>query len=430
MNNITLAGVPVTIESKRAILAQIGERLDGKKQTFIVTPYSEFIYAALYRDEVKELLAQADISVADGIGILLAETFLRWPFYFNNYYLKILEAFTQLSILLVNSLFNPGLLKKKIPERISGQDLFWDLLKMASDKNLSVFFLGGFDSTPEIVAKLALKRFPNLKVAGVSNSGPGDPESIALIKEHSPDLLFVAYGPFVQEKFIVDHLNKLPILLAIGLGGTFDYIAGVVPSPPKIFRRLGLEWFWRLFTQKSRGKRIWNATFGMLRSLLRFKVFESMPFRLNAVVVVLKEGKVLVCKRKPDCSRDFGTELSEHWQFPQGGIEKKESLSLAATREAEEETGLTDLRVIKVAEHQHAYHWRNGRRPLFGNSYHYKGQEQGIVYFQSNSPLNSVKLNKEFVDFAWVEPNKLGQRVHRDRREISNIIEKELINLV
>src|SRR6185295_7779858 len=102
------------------------------------------------------------------------------------------------------------------------------------------------------VKRELLKRHPKLILVGVSGKGPEDPQVLREITEAKPDLLFVAYGPIRQDVWIAEHLPDLPVSLAIGLGGTFDYIAGIRKAPPRFIRSTGLEWLYRLFTQPSR----------------------------------------------------------------------------------------------------------------------------------------------------------------------------------
>src|SRR6185295_18161481 len=89
--------------------------------------------------------------------------------------------------------------------------------------------------------------------------------------------------------------------LVIGLGGTFDYLAGKQPQPPQFLRHMGLEWLWRLFTQPHRVGRIYNAFFGMINLVLLEKIYSYMPLRKNAACVILNQkNQVLICRRNPN----------------------------------------------------------------------------------------------------------------------------------
>jgi len=155
---------------------------------------------------------------------------------------------------------------KSFPEKIVGAGLILDIAKLARDNNLSVYLLGGYADTPKIVAE-------KLNATLYSNKNPGDASVIEDINESNPDILLVAYGPIKQEKWIYENLPKLTsVKLVIGVGGSFDYIAGKRLSPPKWMRKIGLEWLWRLITQPQRIKRIWQATFSLIYNVIKYKV--------------------------------------------------------------------------------------------------------------------------------------------------------------
>ena len=103
--------------------------------------------------------------------------------------------------------------------------------------------------------------------------GPDDRDAAAictLIRAAQPDILLVAYGHPRQDLWIARHQPQLQVPLAMGVGGTFDYLAGRVPRAPRVLRRLGLEWAYRLWRQPARWRRILDAvprfTLAVLRS--------------------------------------------------------------------------------------------------------------------------------------------------------------------
>jgi exopolysaccharide biosynthesis WecB/TagA/CpsF family protein len=92
-------------------------------------------------------------------------------------------------------------------------------------------------------------------------------ELIQRINKAKPDILFVAFGVPKQEKWIYENIKKMPsVKLAIGVGGSFDFISGKIKRAPLIFQKSGLEWLWRLILEPRRIKRIYTATvkFGWL----------------------------------------------------------------------------------------------------------------------------------------------------------------------
>jgi N-acetylglucosaminyldiphosphoundecaprenol N-acetyl-beta-D-mannosaminyltransferase len=119
----------------------------------------------------------------------------------------------------------------------------------------------------ERVAAALTSAHPGLRVAGchAGSPQPADaPEIQRLIGNAQPTLLFVAYGHPAQEIWIARHQPLLNVPVAIGVGGAFDYLAGVVPLAPAWMRRSGLEWLYRLVRQPQRWRRILTAVPGFL----------------------------------------------------------------------------------------------------------------------------------------------------------------------
>ncbi len=201
-----------------------------------------------------------DFALADGISVPWLAYYLSLPMVAESYPGKVTEACWQAFATLSLILLNPRRIYSVIPEKIPGSDFFWDLVKVADEQHLSIFLLGGFGDTPEVVAKKILAKCPNVKIAGWSNEAPSAMGLVAKIDAASPDILMVAYGPVKQEMWIAQNLHQLNCTLAIGVGGTFDYVAGLKSQPPAWVRAVGFEWLYRLFTQPARAGRIWRAT--------------------------------------------------------------------------------------------------------------------------------------------------------------------------
>lgn len=443
MDKINLAGLNINTLSKTDFLSAMESRIKSGQKTFVTTPYSEFLYESFQQPALLDTLNQADFSVPDGIGMLWAATFLNLPLKAKSYNGKILESLWQTLLTLAAILFNPAYIKKVIPEKIVGADLIWDLADLAVKNNWSVYLLGGFGNTTELAAKKLQKelRIKNheLRIAGWSNKNPDDQSIIEDINAVKPDVLFVAFGPIRQEKWITENLNTLNVKLAIGLGGTFDYLAGKYQNPPIIVRNFGLEWLWRLVTQPRRWRRIYNATFGFVTGLVRYKVYDSLPLRPNVAIVILnKENKVLVCERNP---KDFNVDIIEsmrslmqpnYWQLPQGGIDKNENLIEAGKREGEEEVGLSNLDFLMTSKKTHDYLWNNTQRKLSKNRYHRnKGQTQQVVYFRFLGGNNEVKIDgREFVNYKWIGPKELQKTIHPERQGLTNIVLEDLEQII
>lgn len=275
LQKIDIAGLQVTKATKSQVLAELTDRLNRGTQTSIITPYSEFLYASLREPKIQRMLNTADISIPDGVGMLWAETFLNRPLAKSSFkFLQSALATWHMISTGAQIILNPKSIYKTIPEKIVGADFFWDLVTLAESRGDSIFLLGGYGKTTRTVARILKNKHPKLAIAGLSSIDyPGTPELLEDIKRTKAKYLFVAWGPIRQEQWILDNLKLLPeVKLAIGLGATFDYVAGAKKAPPQVIRQLGLEWLFRLVTQPYRYKRIYNATIGLICSLIVYKV--------------------------------------------------------------------------------------------------------------------------------------------------------------
>jgi N-acetylglucosaminyldiphosphoundecaprenol N-acetyl-beta-D-mannosaminyltransferase len=149
-------------------------------------------------------------------------------------------------------------------------DFILNLMPLAQEKNWRIFFLGGKDDVPEFAKKVLQNKYSNLQIVG-AETGPFWHEDelkaneelkelVNKINNSQADILLVAFGAPKQEKFIDFFRNDLNVKVAIGVGGSLDYISGLVPRAPEWIRQVGLEWLYRLFKQPSRIKRIFTAT--------------------------------------------------------------------------------------------------------------------------------------------------------------------------
>jgi N-acetylglucosaminyldiphosphoundecaprenol N-acetyl-beta-D-mannosaminyltransferase len=272
MNKIDIAGLKVDAITKKELTGNVLANIKLGKKTFITTPYSEFLYRSFNNPEILDILNSADFSVADGIGLFWAKKYLEIPLTAKSFCGKVIQAAWQIKYSLAAIIFYPSWIKSALPEKIVGADLVWDLAKLAADNNLSVFLLGGFNDTSKLAAAKLATQNSQLKT-NWSNKNPDDATIADEINKIKPDILFVAFGPITQEKWIKENLAKLNVKVAIGVGGSFDYIAGKKSAPPKFIRYSGLEWLWRLITQPYRVKRIFNATFGL--------VFKTFSYKIN-----------------------------------------------------------------------------------------------------------------------------------------------------
>jgi len=232
MKRINYKGFNLDIGSKAELYSVLSKCLDtaGCKQAITINP--EFIVLAGNNPELKSISNSADIIMIDGFG-------LAWAV---KKYAK-------------------GIL------RYPGADAVSDLLKFAAEKNFTVGIIArpkGL-SSPERIERAIRKLFPALQEK-IWNE---DNVDIEKINQENIQLLILTLGQPKQEIWISENKSSLRTCkLVIGAGGAIDFLTGAKKRAPGFFRKIGLEWLWRLIIQPSRIKRIWRATFGFWYTIL------------------------------------------------------------------------------------------------------------------------------------------------------------------
>ncbi|MEA2020339.1 MAG: WecB/TagA/CpsF family glycosyltransferase [Patescibacteria group bacterium] len=227
-----ILGVRVDNVTISEAVEKIGELVVDSGKHYVVTPNSEFIVDAQKDIKFKDILNNADLSIPDGMGVVIASRF-----------------------------YGTGL-----KQRVAGTDLVDKLCREAARKGWTVFFLGGLQGVGERSGKVLQKKYPQLKIAGTyegKREKKYDQETVQGIKNilegRRVDILFVAYGHGYQEKWIERNLERLPVSVAVGVGGAFDFISKYIPRAPVWMQRIGLEWLFRLVQQPWRWRRIFKA---------------------------------------------------------------------------------------------------------------------------------------------------------------------------
>ncbi|MGR5299789.1 MULTISPECIES: WecB/TagA/CpsF family glycosyltransferase [Vibrio] len=165
--------------------------------------------------------------------------------------------------------FGARFLGHDIPERVAGVDLFHELLKMSARRNFPVFLLGATEEVVNKTNETVQALYPNLQVAGINDGYFWDNEETVVnkIRDSGAKLLFVAITSPKKENFINKWKDKLGVDFVMGVGGTFDVVAGKVNRAPKWMQNAGLEWLYRVIQEPGRmWKRylVTNSTFGWL----------------------------------------------------------------------------------------------------------------------------------------------------------------------
>jgi N-acetylglucosaminyldiphosphoundecaprenol N-acetyl-beta-D-mannosaminyltransferase len=154
------------------------------------------------------------------------------------------------------------LLGHPLREKLSGSDLVVDLSKFAAEEELSVFLFGAADGVADQAADNLRKRFPKLIIAGVISppmkfylDEEKCIEAARAISEARPDICFVALGSPQQELWMSRYHRDCGTTTMIGIGASFDFLAGRVKRAPRWMQNAGLEWVWRLYKEP---RRLWR----------------------------------------------------------------------------------------------------------------------------------------------------------------------------
>jgi len=140
-------------------------------------------------------------------------------------------------------------------ERITGMDLMEELLELSSQKGYSVYFLGARKEIVREVVEIYTDKYPSLKVAGWRDGyweSDEEKKVVQDIKRTKPEIVFVAISSPKKEFFIREYMNEMQVPFSMGVGGSFDIIAGIKKRAPKWMQKYGLEWLFRLCQEPGR----------------------------------------------------------------------------------------------------------------------------------------------------------------------------------
>lgn len=235
--SVDLFGVPVDALTMDETVAVVRELVrTGRPHQHVVVNAAKFVEMER-NPRLREVVARCDLINADGESVVWASRLLGRP----------------------------------LPERVAGIDLFERLVAVAAADGASVFFLGAREEVVAEVVRVFEARHPDLRVAGYRNGYWDDDDAVvAGIRGAGPDYLFLAIPSPRKEFWLHEHLEALGVPFVMGVGGSFDVVAGKIGRAPGWVQRAGFEWFWR-FAQEPR--RMWK------RYLLGNSAFIRMTWR-------------------------------------------------------------------------------------------------------------------------------------------------------
>ena len=224
MDSIEILGVRVDDATYDELLDKVDAFIGSGKPHHVITVNVEMLMAAYDDPEFATMLEGGDLNVADSVGVMLAARLLGRP----------------------------------LQERVTGSDGIHRLAAHSARKGYRLYLLGAAPGVADLAAERLRAANPGLDVAGAYAGSPRASEEddiIHRIHAANPDLLLVAYGVPAEEKWIARNRLRLGVPVMMGVGGAFDFAAGVTRRAPGWMRQLGLEWLYRLVGEPWRWRR-------------------------------------------------------------------------------------------------------------------------------------------------------------------------------
>lgn len=226
LQTVAILDVPVHKVTGEQALDAVDRFLAEPRLHQIATVNPEFVMTARRDRQFREILQSADLCLPDGVGLLLASRWLGDP----------------------------------LPQRVAGSDFVYQLAELAARNRWRLFLLGAAPGVADEAAAILSNRYPDLLVAGTYSGSPEpsqDDSIVPRVNESNADILYVAYGAPAQDKWIARNRDRLPaVRVAMGVGGSLDFIVGRSVRAPHWMRRAGLEWLHRLFREPWRWRRM------------------------------------------------------------------------------------------------------------------------------------------------------------------------------
>ncbi len=228
-------GIRIDDLSEKTLISQSSFWLDDNQQHVVFTPNPEFVLMSLKNPSFKNMLNRSDLNIPDGVGLRFAIAALT-------------DAYLE--------------------HRHTGVDYVLHLARLCEKRDKHLLLFGGGKDYALQASKALQKQFPKLKVShmnpGYLSGGVGDvpftQRHTEQIQALAPDVIAVALGQGKQEQFLLQHMSKFPtVKIGVGVGGSFESIAGIKKRAPHMMRKAGLEWVWRFMIEPSRASRIFAA---------------------------------------------------------------------------------------------------------------------------------------------------------------------------
>ncbi|WP_026476653.1 WecB/TagA/CpsF family glycosyltransferase [Alkaliphilus transvaalensis] len=222
---VEILNVPIDAITMKDAIRKVTSFVEGDSLKKIYTPNPEIVMLAQDNPELFRILTEADLVVADGIGLIIASKMKR----------------------------------KGLKERVTGIDLMHHLLLYCANNNKSIYIFGGKPGVADAAVANIVAKYKGINIGGYHHGYVKNEEHHQIVEDinHSgADVLFVCLGAPRQEIWIDQYKDQLKCKVAMGVGGSVDVHAGTVKRAPVFYQKVGLEWFYRLMKEPSRYKRM------------------------------------------------------------------------------------------------------------------------------------------------------------------------------
>ncbi|HZK43012.1 MAG TPA: WecB/TagA/CpsF family glycosyltransferase [Syntrophomonadaceae bacterium] len=223
-NRANILGCYIDVIDSKTSIEKIKKFIAKGKPAHVITLNAEIAYMAQEDQALKTIINAADLVTPDGIGIVWAARRLGWA----------------------------------MEERVTGIDMVYNICPEAEEHGWRLYFLGAEPGVAKQAAEKLLIEYPKLQIVGIRDGYFKENEIdvvCADIKATKPHILLVALGAPKQELFIKQYKDKLEVPVCIGIGGSFDVIAGIKKRAPDLAVKYNMEWLYRLISEPSRIKR-------------------------------------------------------------------------------------------------------------------------------------------------------------------------------
>ncbi len=222
---VSLYGVPFSKMNMKETVDYLSEAIASRRPHRVVTGNPIMLMVGMDNPSFHRTLATAELVVPDGAGVVWAARYVKEP----------------------------------VKERVAGFDLMHELLREGEHRQWSVFLLGASADIVQTAYANLQKKYPGMRFVGCRDgyfTDREDGEVVAAVRAANPDLLFVARATMNQEPWIEKYQSVLGVPVVMGVGGSFDVVSGKLKRAPAFFRKMGMEWFYRLIQEPTRFKRM------------------------------------------------------------------------------------------------------------------------------------------------------------------------------